>query len=334
MKSRVASGHPGKALRVLEERRFERGAGRSRLMVDVPNRGSHEPRFAEAAQEKLFREDLYFRISAVPNDDSSLAASVAMTCAAGRPLPGKFSRDLESRGLELRPRPRPACCTTAGGGTCASCRTRWERAVIPGDGLSISPRGPAQLPVSKPDAGTGADGHAGGKFQLGRSLEEVTARAASTWKKFCWKTPCASASGTRPAAEKLGISPKTLRELRTAWPRRLGEDGLPRRESGVNASEPYKFSALRPVSERRCRGPRRGSRRIDSRQISESAAIRAGGRAATDFWASMCRQIWLSGIGPNFRQHFAKIPAVEISHKPSGGSEIPGWRWRRGLQQR
>ncbi len=55
-----------KLLRVLEERRFERVGGTQSIDVDVRIVVATNRNLQKLAEEKLFREDLYFRISAVP----------------------------------------------------------------------------------------------------------------------------------------------------------------------------------------------------------------------------------------------------------------------------
>ncbi|HYK39967.1 MAG TPA: sigma-54 dependent transcriptional regulator, partial [Candidatus Eremiobacteraceae bacterium] len=55
-----------KLLRVLEERRFERVGGTQSIEVDVRIVVATNRNLQQAVAEKVFREDLYFRISAVP----------------------------------------------------------------------------------------------------------------------------------------------------------------------------------------------------------------------------------------------------------------------------
>src|SRR5258708_38302860 len=72
-----------KLLRVLEERRFERVGGTQSIDVDVRIIVATNRDLAARIREKLFREDLYFRIAAVqltipplrdPGDDLLLMA--------------------------------------------------------------------------------------------------------------------------------------------------------------------------------------------------------------------------------------------------------------------
>src|SRR5258708_20341593 len=55
-----------KLLRVLEEKRFERVGGTQSIEVDVRIVVATNRDLRKLSEDKLFREDLYFRISAVP----------------------------------------------------------------------------------------------------------------------------------------------------------------------------------------------------------------------------------------------------------------------------
>ena len=56
----------GKLLRVLEERRFERVGGTQEIEVNVRILTATNKDLRAAVADKTFREDLYFRIAAVP----------------------------------------------------------------------------------------------------------------------------------------------------------------------------------------------------------------------------------------------------------------------------
>jgi len=55
-----------KLLRVLKSEKFERVGGHNRLKWTFESWWQQKPGFAETDPEKMFRDDLYFRISAVP----------------------------------------------------------------------------------------------------------------------------------------------------------------------------------------------------------------------------------------------------------------------------
>jgi two-component system response regulator PilR (NtrC family) len=85
-----------------------------------------------------------------------------------------------------------------------------ERAVILADGLGIQADG-LQLPATKPDMDKLPAGMLPGDFQWEGSLEEVTGRAASHVERVLLESTMQDCKWNKTrAAEKLGISPKTL----------------------------------------------------------------------------------------------------------------------------
>ncbi len=79
-----------KLLRVLEERRFERVGGTQSIDVDVRIVVATNRDLRKSIEEKLFREDLYFRISAVPMTIPPLARSRRRCADAGATFSGKI----------------------------------------------------------------------------------------------------------------------------------------------------------------------------------------------------------------------------------------------------
>jgi DNA-binding NtrC family response regulator len=85
-----------------------------------------------------------------------------------------------------------------------------ERAVILADGVSIRAHA-LQLPSTKPDAGKLPAGMLPEKFNWEGTLEEVTGRAAGHVEKALLKNTMSECKWNKTrAAEKLGITPKTL----------------------------------------------------------------------------------------------------------------------------
>jgi DNA-binding NtrC family response regulator len=199
-----------KLLRVLEERRFERVGGTQSIEVDVRIVVATNRDLAARIREKLFREDLYFRISAVPltipplrdrGDDIDILADHFLE---------KFSRELGKPLLTLSADARRRLREYSWSGNVRELQNALERAVILADGPEIS----RELLVCKPAVVNTDSAPANlvpDSFSWEGSFDEVTARAQrhvervlleNALKQFHWNK-------TR-AAEKLGMTPKTL----------------------------------------------------------------------------------------------------------------------------
>src|SRR6202171_741225 len=172
-----------KLLRVLEERRFDRVGGTQSIDVDVRIVVATNRDLQNLAEVKLFREDLFFRISAVPltvpplrnrGNDLHLLADHFLE---------KFSREFAKPGLELSSEARERLLHYRWPGNVRELQNTLERAVILADGLSIR-ADDLQLPASKPDADRVQEGMLPPAFSWEGSLEDVTDRAASHVEKI------------------------------------------------------------------------------------------------------------------------------------------------------
>ena len=199
-----------KLLRVLEERRFERVGGTQSVDVDLRIVVATNRDLAARVREKLFREDLFFRISAVPlvipplrdrGDDLFLLAAHFLE---------KFSRELAKPPLTLSNEARRRLREYPWPGNVRELQNALERAAILTDTPEI---GPALLPILAAPVQTDSvpKNLVPQNFSWEGSFDDVTARAQlhvervlleSALKESLWNK-------TR-AAEKLGITPKTL----------------------------------------------------------------------------------------------------------------------------
>src|ERR1700694_3546240 len=130
-----------KLLRVLEEKRFERVGGTQTIEVDVRIITATNRNLQQQVANKLFREDLYFRVAAVPltipplrnrGDDINLLADHFLE---------KFSREFKKPGLELSPEARERLLQYQWPGNVRELQNVLERAVILADGVSIQADG-------------------------------------------------------------------------------------------------------------------------------------------------------------------------------------------------
>lgn len=206
-----------KLLRVLEERRFERVGGTQSIDVDVRIVVATNRELRKLAEEKLFREDLYFRISAVPltipplrnrGNDINLLADHFLD---------KFSREFAKPGLQLSHQARESLMHYRWPGNVRELQNTLERAVILADEVSIRAED-LQLPAPKPDSDRVPEGLLPQSFNWEGSLEEVTERAINHVENIMLENTLRECSWNKTrAAEKLGISAKTLlAKLRTA----------------------------------------------------------------------------------------------------------------------
>jgi transcriptional regulator with GAF, ATPase, and Fis domain len=199
-----------KLLRVLEERRFERVGGTQMIEVDVRIVVATNRDLQKLMQEKLFREDLYFRISAVPITIPALRDRGNDVLLLADYFLEKFSREFAKAGLELSPEAKQRLVEYRWPGNVRELQNTLERAVILADGLTIHAAG-LQLPAPKPDVQTLPDGMLPEKFSWDGSLEEVTQRAAGHIERVMLETTLRDCQWNKTrAAERLGVSPKTL----------------------------------------------------------------------------------------------------------------------------
>jgi DNA-binding NtrC family response regulator len=206
-----------KLLRVIEERQFERVGGTQLIDVDVRIVVATNRDLQKLVEEKLFREDLYFRISAVPMTIPPLRERGDDVLLLADHFLDKFSREFAKPGLEISPEARERLLHYRWPGNVRELQNTLERAVILADGLTIRPDG-LQLPATKPDADQLPTGMLQEKFDWEGSLEEVTSRAVGHVERVMIENALRECKWNKTrAAEKLGVSPKTLlAKLRSA----------------------------------------------------------------------------------------------------------------------
>jgi DNA-binding NtrC family response regulator len=199
-----------KLLRVLEERRFERVGGTQLIEVDVRIVVATNRDLQKLMQEKLFREDLYFRISAVPITIPALRDRGNDVHLLAEYFLEKFSREFAKPGLELSSDAKQRLLEYRWPGNVRELQNTLERAVILADGLTIRSNG-LQLPTTKPYGDALPVGMLPEKFSWVGSLAEVTQRAAGHVERVLLESTLRECQWNKTrAAERLGVSPKTL----------------------------------------------------------------------------------------------------------------------------
>ena len=199
-----------KLLRVLEERRFERVGGTQSIDVDVRIVAATNKDLRAAVANKTFREDLYFRVAAVPitipplrdrGDDVQLLADAFLD---------RFRREFRKPDLNLTEKARAAFRSYAWPGNVRELQNTIERAAILSDGDAIDAVA-LQLPAARPSEGQIAPGMLEDAFNWEGDLQEVTARAIEQVEKFKIEAALRGSKWNKTrAAEQLGVSYKTL----------------------------------------------------------------------------------------------------------------------------
>jgi len=199
-----------KLLRVLEEKQFERVGGTQPIEVDVRIVTATNKDLHAAVHARAFREDLYFRISAVPlaipplrerGDDVRLLAEHFLE---------RFRREFRKPNLVLTEEARERLRTYAWPGNVRELQNAIERAAILSDGETID-AADLDLPGPRPSEEQIPAGTLPGEFSWEGTLEEVAGRAVAHVERAKIEATLRECKWNKTrAAERLGISTKTL----------------------------------------------------------------------------------------------------------------------------
>ena len=199
-----------KLLRVLEEKRFDRVGGTQPIDVDVRVLVATNRDLRKAVAEKAFREDLYFRVSAVPLTVPALRERGDDILLLTDHFLSGFRREFGKPALKLSDESKRRLREYAWPGNVRELQNTIERAVILADGELIGPQA-LQLPDSRPSAAQIPGGMVPGDFDWSGTLTEVTERAGAHVEKILLEKTLRECQWNRTrAAEKLGVTPKTL----------------------------------------------------------------------------------------------------------------------------
>src|SRR5580693_7723618 len=138
-----------KLLRVLEERRFERVGGTQEIEVNVRIVTATNKDLRAAVEDKTFREDLYFRIAAVPITIPPLRDRGDDVLLLAEHFLDKFKREFRKPNLALTEDARERLLTYPWPGNVRELQNAIERAAILANGSEIDVAG-LQLPTARP----------------------------------------------------------------------------------------------------------------------------------------------------------------------------------------
>ncbi len=203
-------GLQAKILRALEERSFERVGGTQTLHVDVRVVAATNRQLKQSVALRLFREDLYFRLSVFPITVPPLRERAEDIPVLATHFVERFCRDLNKPPLafslaaldELKAYPWP--------GNVRELQNCIERAVILCDDTAIHPRhlnlSSALQPFIRPEPATPWD-----QLDLSGSLRDVLTRVtAEVEKRKVEKAIRESGDNRQRAADVLQITYKAL----------------------------------------------------------------------------------------------------------------------------
>lgn len=200
----------GKLLRVLEEKRFERVGGTQQIDVNVRILTATNKDLRAAIEAKTFREDLYFRISAVPITIPPLRDRGDDVLLLAEHFLERFRREFRKPSLTLSEDARSRLLTYSWPGNVRELQNTIERAAILARGTEIDAAA-LQLPAAKPSVSELPMGMLEEQFLWDGPLEDVSQRAVAHVERFKIQNALRESRWNKTrAAEKLGVSYKTL----------------------------------------------------------------------------------------------------------------------------
>jgi DNA-binding NtrC family response regulator len=203
-------GTQAKLLRVLEERSFERVGGTQTVEIDVRILAATNKDLREAVASKTFREDLYFRIAAVPITIPALHERGDDVLLLADHFLERFRREFRKPNLRFSPGARNALRGYSWPGNVRELQNTIERAAILTDSETID-GADLQLPAPRPADGHMPAGMLTDSFDWGGTLQEVGTRAVEHVERFKIESALKSSKWNKTrAAEQLGVSYKTL----------------------------------------------------------------------------------------------------------------------------
>ena len=199
-----------KLLRVLEEKKFERVGGTQEIEVSVRILTATNKDLRTAVAEKTFREDLFFRISAVPITIPPLRDRGDDVLLLAEHFLERFRREFRKPALKFSSATRARLLTYPWPGNVRELQNAVERAAILTNGPTIDASG-LQLPSARPTAEELPGGMLEEQFLWEGPLDEVSQRAVAHVERFKIQNALQESKWNKTrAAERLGVSYKTL----------------------------------------------------------------------------------------------------------------------------
>jgi DNA-binding NtrC family response regulator len=200
----------GKILRLVQERQFERVGGLQTITVDVRVVAATNRDLRSLVDQKLFREDLFFRLSVLPIEIPPLRRRRKDVPLLAEAFLQRFAREMGRRDLRLSDEARRVLLEHSWPGNVRELQNCLERAAILADGPVIEPAH-LRLDPALHDGPALAD-----VIDLVGPLDEVLKRSSARVEQEAIALALRESDGDRAAAAaRLGISVSTLnRRLR------------------------------------------------------------------------------------------------------------------------
>lgn len=199
-----------KLLRVLEEKCFERVGGTQEIQANVRILTATNKDLQEAVREKTFREDLFFRISAVPITIPPLRRRGDDVLLLAEHFLEQFRAEFRKPALHLSAETKARLQSYSWPGNVRELQNAIERAAILANNPEIDERA-LQLPEARPEPQQMPEGMLAKEFLWEGPLEEVSQRAVTHVERFKIQNALRETKWNKTrAAEKLGVSYKTL----------------------------------------------------------------------------------------------------------------------------
>jgi DNA-binding NtrC family response regulator len=199
----------GKILRLVQEKQFERVGGLATLRVDVRVVAATNRDLRALVDEKLFREDLYFRLSVMPIEIPPLRRRRRDVLLLAEAFLQRLVRELGRRELRLSDEAKRVLVEHSWPGNVRELQNCLERGAILCDGPLLGPEHLRLEPLRRgPVLGDVVD--------LSGTLADAVSRASLRAEEEAIAIALREAGGDRAAAAaRLGVSASTLgRRLR------------------------------------------------------------------------------------------------------------------------
>jgi transcriptional regulator with GAF, ATPase, and Fis domain len=200
----IPLGLQSKLLRVLQEHSFERVGGTSTINVDVRIVAATNRDLAQAVEDKLFRDDLFYRLSVFPIMIPPLRSRRGDIPLLARHYVERFCRELGKPLVTITEKSMEQLVSHNWPGNVRELANCIERAVLLSDETDLAPEVlgfVASREIASPPIG----------FDMAGSLAQVSRRAVASAEKEKVRMVMEEVDGDRTrAAERLQVSSKTL----------------------------------------------------------------------------------------------------------------------------